>query len=514
MIRTLLANRQRLLRHQLSALETGERLRLGVIGLTVLLGLGYLAQTLLTPLLSQLGQPDFAATIRVEVYRYGTMLCAILGFTTFSLLWRSDELELLGGLPIEPRAMLQYRLIESLVLHLPLLLLSLGVFSPLLWHGAPGLALEAFAALGVMYAGSLLGGMAWHMFAGYSVTTPSYDVLKRRLAGAMVLPERTLLLYSPMLAAGTGFVSGLLVLVGLAALNRGEGLSSQPLFGLGCVAVGLGILPVCWRQAVQRFEEAYYSALGGMSAGELLGELSESAPGPEYVGRFFVDWLPPAFQPLVARDLKQAWRRSRVDHLTLGLAAIFLALACLSRKQSLLESGGLWLAVGLLVTLCCGQAFRLSRPQSDAAWLWMTLPSPLSRQVEARYLATFFFPVMIFPALLVSLGAVGLPWLASLVWLTGLALGGTLLAVNLSLTLFTKRRLGGTLYAVGMLLVMGLGMSGTQGGVEATRGEVSRSLSAGELPWSMMGAVLLLGGLSLGLLKRLPAPLLLDTPTR
>lgn len=293
---------------------------------------------------------------------------------------------------------------------------------------------------------------------------------------------------------------GLLVLIGLAAFNRGEGLASQPVLGIGAVLLGLAIPPYCWKQARHLFETAWYSALGGMAAGELMGELSETAPGPEYVGGFFVDWLPPSHRPWVARDLKQAWRRSRVDHLSLGLLSFFLLLMAFLRRASFAESGLVFPSLTLVMALAGAQAFRFSRPQSDAGWLWLSLPGTLRLQVESRVLSTVFFPVMVLPVLWLSLVLLGYSWVPAALWLAVVGAGASLLSVNLSLSLFTKQRLGATLYGIGMILAAGGGLMLAQ--------------TEGVLPWGMALAVLMLGATSLLLLRRLPEPWLQDTPTR
>lgn len=488
MTQRLLQLRLRIAQHHWQVLDSGERLRAVLIALVVVSVASWGVSGWLDRLMPLQGSPEFPSLVRMEVYRMGAFLSALLAFSTFSLLWRAEDAEVLKPLPLEPSTLLHFRLVQGGLFHLPLLLLAWLGFLPLFFRGEALLGAEALIALTVMYGASLLSGMAWHMFAGASVGTDAYREFKARMAGALVLPERTLLLYSPLLTAVSGFGAGLAVLIGLAALERGE----LPL-GLLAVVGGLAVLPFAYARARALFEQAYYAALCALAETEALGELGEARPEAEFIGQFYVERLPEGVRPLVTRDLRQAWRRARLDYLLLFTVSV--AVAMLSRSQ-----GGAWKGDGLLyplmggiLTLCGAQAFRLNRPESDAPWLWLSLPIPLQLQLQARAWAVGFFPVMVLPALLIAMISAGVPMLTSLVWLGGMSVASTLTAVILSLILFTKRRLAGTLYLSLQLCAALLGSTN---------------------PWVSL-LVLLVGMVPLLLrVKLLPELLLVDSPAR
>lgn len=530
-VSALLRTSLKTLRHQLEGLEPGEWVRLVLV---IKVGAGLLlrgASSLLDRAFVLETTPEFAGLVRYEAYRVGAFLCAILGFSTFSLLWRARDAELLNRLPIAPRAVLRFRLVVGLGVHLPLLLLSWAAFLPLFWRGYPLLGFESLLALTVMYVGSMMGGMAWHSFAGHSVTTPAYAGFKQRLAGTMVLPERTLLLYSPVFTAASGFLAGLGVLAGTAALLRGE-----VVFGLISAVAGASILPYAWARAQSLFDASYYSALGALSEGEILGELGEAAPETEYFGQSYTSRLPKQFQALVARDLRQAWRRARLDHLSLASLAGLLALLSFYQQATgqqatapqvspppasgmagLLSPELLIFAVWGVLALAGAQAFRLNRPDSDAPWLWLTLPIPLAQQVQARVLSTLFFPLLTSPLLLLALGWSGFSWGISALWLGGLMGASSLLAVNLSLTRFTKRRQGGTLYGLGMAVpclapILLEGFFPASGSSQTGAGEMVPMTPT--LPLLPLALLVGLALLSMGSLRKLPETLLVDAPAR
>jgi hypothetical protein len=223
---------------------------------------------------------------------------------------------------------------------------------------------------------------------------------------------------------------------------------------LGTIGLLVGVLVCAWafRRTQRGFETAYYQALAALADGELLGEISESAPGPQYLGSWFVERLPTALRPLVARDLRQAWRRNRLDHIALLVASFVFAFFALRSRATLVERGWLWPAIWLLVSAAGAQAFRLTRPSSDAPWLWLTLPVSTREQYLSRLLATFFFSLLILPALWLAAGWAGVGWGQATLVLVLTTTCGALAGVNLALVFFTRRRLAGILY-VG---VMGL----------------------------------------------------------
>lgn len=484
----LLQLRLRIAQHHWQVLDPGERLRAVLIAVVIISVACWGVSGLLDRLMPLRGTDEFPSLVRMEVYRMGAFLSALLSFSTFSLLWRAEDAEVLKPLPLEPRALLHFRLVQGGLFHFPLLLLAWLGFLPLFWQGEATLGLESMFALAVMYGGSLLSGMAWHMFAGASVGTEAYTAFKARMAGALVLPERTLLLYSPLLTAVSGFGAGLGVLMGVAAFKRGE----LPLGLLG-VSLGLAVLPFAYTRARELFEHSYYTALCALAETEALGELGDARPEAEFIGQFYVERLPEPVRPLVTRDLRQAWRRARLDYLLLFTLAVAVALLSRSQGGAWKDDGLLFPLMGGILTLCGAQAFRLNRPESDAPWLWLSLPLPLTMQVQARAWAVGFFPVMVLPALVIVLISAGMPLLSSLLWLSGMSLASTLTAVILSLILFTKRRLAGTLYLALQLCAALLG-----------RGN----------PWVSLLVLAVGAGLLFMRVRQLPELLLVDSPAR
>lgn len=484
--RELVATRRRSLQHALRAQEPGVLVRGAIV---VLLGAGAAlagALELLDQALAAKGTEAFDGMVRLEIYRVCAGLAAFSGFVSFERLWRSADLDVLNRLPIPPASVLRLRALESLLLMAPLVLLGLCAFAPLAWHGAPGLLVEAALALLLTVVTSVSAGMAWHAFAGDSVTRPEWEAWKRRLAGALVLPDRTFLLYSPLLGAASGFLAGLLALIGTAAAARGD-------YGVGIlgVALGCGAVPLAWRNAEARIRRSYYGTLAALADGELLGELGESAPGPEFFGRAYAERLPSRLGILVGKDLRQAWRRSRADHLLLGTLAILVAVAA-ARSGAAAHSLSPSLVWGVLV-LTQGLAFRLSREHNDAAWLWLTLPASIAEQGLARLLAVLFFSVMVSPALVYALHQAGMGWLEAAACWAVLSVSGGVMSVSLSLSFFTKRRIGLILYgilSVGVLLLLPWG------------------------PWALAGGTLLAALISASRLKQVRASLLADLLAR
>lgn len=452
MTRVLLHNRLQVAGHFVRSLEPSARLRLalifGLIGLVLIrwvLGLTDHA-------LELANREEIQSAVRVHAYRLGAILASIMGFTSFNSLWRSPDVDVLNRLPIDPGALFSFRLLLTMLQNAPFYLLGVMSMIPVLWAGYPDLALEAFVFLTVLFVSSAIWSMWWHIFAGASVVTPAYARLKRQLAGTMVLPERTLLLYSPFLSAASGFGIGLAAFGTMTALHRGAVLT-------GLLLAPLSFLPTLWIFAKTRrmFRAAYYQSLAALADGELLGEIGESAPGAAFLGAAYVDRLPPPLRPLVARDLRQAWRRNRLDHLLLLTTSGVVALLSLGQGVYWLEQGWLWPGLSLVLVLAAGQAFRLTRPQSDAPWLWLSLPVRLRQQYLARALGTLFFPLLVLPGLWLAAGWAGAGWLDALFLLVALSLLASMTAVNLALGFFTVDRVGSALYLLyGGLAVFGL----------------------------------------------------------
>lgn len=454
--RALLRIRARTIQHRMHALELTERLRLlfivGVlawVALRWLVGLTTQSFTTGVPggegLLNSQGWMDdpaaITASIRGVTYRFGAFLAAVVGFSSFGGLWRATDIEILNRLPISPSVMMRYRLALSLLANMPILCLFLAALTPLFWRGYLGLGLESAGFLVLIYVLTSLWSLRWHMFAGHSVVSSGYVTVKQLLAGTMVLRERTLLLYSPFLGASFGFGFGLLGYVGLTAVRR-----SEVALALATLTIAIGSGLVAYRGARALFVKSYYQALSALADGELLGEVSETAPGPSYLGQWYVEKLPAAFQGLVARDLRQMWRRSRLDHLTLITGSGAIALVFLRRGDALGQSGWLWPVLWIGIATAGAEAFRMTRSRSDAAWIWLSLPISLGQQRLARVLSTLFFSLLIGPGLWLAAGWAGLGWLEPLAWILSSSVLAAIAASNLALTFFTQPRIGGTLY--------------------------------------------------------------------
>ncbi len=444
MARTLLHFRLRAVHHRLRVLDLPALLRLIVVA-------GLVGFVLVTWAFGRMDGPLAHAAgareaIRMEAYRLGAFLAAATGFLTFGTLWRNRDIEVLNLFPVPPKALFRYRLLEMSARNLPLLTVGLLAGGSLAWRGHPVLALETCCYLAVLYVTTIAWSIYWHAFAGNSVGTPSFEWLKIHLAGAMVLKDRTLLLYSPFLGAVSGFAWGLVAYIGLTAVSRGD------------LTTGLALLlavvpPVLWacREAEALLEKGYYQALAALAEGEQSGELGESAPRPGFLGEWYAVRMPPAVRPFVVKDLRQAWRRNRLDYVVLLTSAGVLLILAAGRGREMLEAGWAWPATWVVLALAAGQAFGMTRPGSDAPWQWLSLPAPMSRHYAGRLLSTGFFVALVAPWLALALCWAGEPWERAFLGVLAIGLSACVTAANIAVALFGNPLSGRVLFASSLL---------------------------------------------------------------
>jgi len=427
--RTLLRYRLRVLSHRARALGAVGALQVAAVTALV----GYLAVRWAWGRMDfSLADPGaFRESVRMEAYRLGAFMVAVGGLLDFGVLWRNRDIEVLNLFPVPAQALFRFRSLEMAAWNFPLLALGLTTAAALGWHGHWYEALEVAVFLGALFVETLVWSLYWHAFAGSSVGTPSFEWVKEHLAGAMVLKDRTLLLYSPFLVATSSFLSGLLILIGMSAMARNR-------WAVGGALVLAVIPPTIWalRQGALLMERGYYRALAALAEGEQLGEMGESAPPAEFFGQWYASRMPHPVRPLVIKDLRQAWRRNRLDHLVLGTGTIALMILGGRNTQEALGAGWGWPAWWVLMGFAAGQAFRMTRPGSDAPWHWLSLPVSMERHLVGRLMATSFFVGMVAPGAVLSLHWMGLGWADALARVVPLAVGTAVLATHLAVTMF------------------------------------------------------------------------------
>lgn len=426
MIRPLIRIRLTRLSHRLRSMDLLTALRLVVVGVV---GAVILVDGLQSLWIDRALAVADAAARRAEILsaamRLATVLAGVVAFTTFGDLWRNPESEILGRLPIPPRALYQYRLLTSTAANLPALLIAVAALVPVAVAGEGVIFLHALITVTVTFALALLWGLYWHLVAGAGVADPETSALKQMSAGNVTAPERAMLLYSPMFAVATAFGVGFMVFLGLDGLVKGTALGPA---GLAAGAVGLWLGA---RRGAEAFEASYYRAAAALADGEALDSaFTTASPEPEFFGQLWVFALPAPLRPFARRDLRQAWRRNRlVPWAFVGVSA---GLAALGPRLE----GWLPAAIGAAGILAGAEAFRMSRLGSDAPWFWLTLPAGTGRQVLGRLGAALMFPAILSVGVAIALwrggsapAEVGL-WVASLAALAVVAANLSTLSVG------------------------------------------------------------------------------------
>ena len=390
--------------------------------------------------------------LRNAAFQTQTILAALGGFVSYAVLWYADDLEILDPLPLDPKDILGLRVVTTLAYTGPFMGLGLAAYLPVLMNGSSmALGMEFISTFLFLWLISAVGGMGWHVLAAASAGSDRLASIKALLAGALVRPERTFLLYAPMAAGAMSIGCTLAFQRGMASL-----LEDRIGIGILLLAGALGTLGGVFFITRRLFDRLYYEALAAYLEGEETSVLPEAEVNDDYLGHAWVDMLPEAWRPLVRRDLLQAWRRGRLDGIVLiGISWIALAAALVHRLDAI-SSTAVWAFCATMTALAGGMAFRLARRECDPPEMWLWLPLSFRRQYLSRGLSILYFPLLIIVPLSGVLWRTGTPLLHVLPAMLGSALGSTALALNVSVRFLGRPGIAFSIYA-GLLAASILG---------------------------------------------------------
>lgn len=378
----------------------------------------------------------FANEVFERTFWVNALLAFVMGFTTFEVLFRSEEGRRLEALPLPGGVLFADRALALLALHTPLLLAALLFQAPLLGRQP---ALFAYTALvhGATWLLTLCVGTWLHVLAGRSLLGGG-SAAKEFLGGGYHLNEAAFVLYSPAAAFAVALFAAIPIGLFARPLALGGGA------GLPLATLAMVVVASAWalRRAADVYARGWRFIRARFTEAEILPPWRETDLPRRVSGAFVERWLAPPLRGLYRKDLLQLRRRHRIDLLLVGVAALGFVLFHL---RTLLPSGPLlaWdaalllLAVGALLT----PAYKLAGDELEPAGFLRALPAPLGAVRRAKLLValTHQVPVVVVAAAC-YLAATRDPAGAAALLAGGLATSAALSALFLRLALGPRRR--------------------------------------------------------------------------
>jgi len=382
--------------------------------------------------------------VRSVAFWFSLLHVLIFAYTTFELLYRSADTQVLTAYPTPPRSWYALIQVKAWVLHVPIILPGLFFSMPLLAMGRADLFGYLVAYFVAIFVLGIPLSLALHLMAGRSILQGS-TATKQMLSGGLLSAESAYLFFSP--AAAFGVIMTVSVLFEFALRFHYERAQSIPLVISVC-----GILVSAlwsWRRGRQVFEESFTTILPRFRESEVVAPFEEKDLPVRVMGLGLRRWLPPRAAALFTRDLLQLRRRYRLGGIALVCFAAFLAILG-SRTEN---TENFWLALLLLVIAMTmavfNPAFRLLGSEIERAPLRGALPIHPRDQRLARtaILALAILPVV---AVGVLIGLVfGISILeATYVGIAGAAIGMCLSVLTLKWAEMAFPRVGPLAWAV------------------------------------------------------------------